>query len=294
MLSSLYGTPGFYIVVAVAVIFLLGVYVRLRLRTIKNNNLLLERRIAERTREMESVIDELSHFKQALLKRNLVQQRLLTAISHDIKSPLRFLEMVSRQHLEKLKAGEGDRASSLRVAGILQEGSYRLFLLTDNLLEYLKLYAHEGAITMEKLRLYTLVEEKRILFADIAASGENQILNNMPDNLCVKSDITLLRVILHNLLDNATKVTRSGEIIIEAEAIHDEVSLSVSDTGPGMIESLVDWCNNKDAGSENTRTGGTGLIIVKELINLINGRLYVSSNPGNGTVIQLILPKTSC
>jgi signal transduction histidine kinase len=294
MRTVFYGTFWFYVVVVVTGIFLLWVYVRFRLREIKNNNFLLERRIAERTREMESVIDELNHFKQALLERNLVQQRLLTAISHDIKSPLRFLEMVSRQYLEKLKAGEGDRTSSIRVASILQEGSYRLFLLTDNLLEYLKLYAHEGAITMEKVPLYSLVEEKRILFMDIAATSQNEILNRVPDDLCVKSDITLLRVILHNLLDNATKVTRDGQITIEGEAIIDQVSLTVKDTGPGMTESLVNWCNNRDAGSERMTIAGTGLLIVKELISLINGKLNVSSKPGNGTVIELILPKESC
>ena len=280
-------------ITATGVLLLIG-YGKYRLHKFKSNNKVLEKHIAERTRQMESTVEELNHSRQALLERNLVQQRLLTAISHDIKSPLKFLEMVSRQYLEKLKVGEGDRATSIRVTSILQEGSYRLYLLTDNLLQYLKLYANDGAITIEKVHLRSLVEEKCILFKDIAESGANQILNKVPDDLCVEGDITLLRVILHNLFDNATKVTQEGLIEIEALVIENQVSLRVSDTGPGMMESLVDWCNNKEVESGRVMTGGMGLIIVKELVNLINSTIRVSSQPSKGTVIELTLPSVPC
>lgn len=280
-------------ITAAGALLLLG-YGKYRLHKFKSNNKVLEKHIAERTQQMESIVEELSFSKQALLERNLVQQRLLTAIGHDIKSPLKFLEMVSRQYLEKLKVGEGDRTTSIRVTSILQESSYRLYLLTDNLLQYLKLYANDGAITLEKVSLRPLVEEKCILFKDIAESSENKILNKVSDDLCVKSDITLLRVILHNLFDNATKVTRGGLITIEGLALGDKVSLRVSDTGPGMMESLVDWCNNKEIESGKIITGGMGLIIVKELANLINSTLRVSSQPAKGTVIELTLPEVPC
>ena len=291
MLPSFRETPGFYVLSGVIFLFTLWLYAMLRLSKIKNNNLVLEKRIAERTREMEFMLNELIISKHELLERNRIQQRLLTAISHDIKSPLKFLEMVARQFLENLKNGAGDRATSVRVAGLLQEGSYRLYLLTDNLLQYLKLYSTEGIIVTQPIHLYSLVEEKRALFADIAASGGNEIRNQISSDLEVKSDVTLLNVILHNLLDNAVKVTKDGLIIIDGEINESNVIIQVSDTGAGMRAHLVEWCNDTQQFRSNVGvTGGLGLIIVKELVHLIGGKLEVRSQPGNGTVIQIVLP----
>jgi signal transduction histidine kinase len=291
MLPSFCEPPGFYVLSGAIFVFTLWLYARRRLSKIKNNNLVLEKRIAERTREMEFMLNELIISKHELLERNRIQQRLLTAISHDIKSPLKFLEMVARQFLENLKNGADDRATSVRVAGLLQEGSYRLYLLTDNLLQYLKLYSTEGIIVTQPVHLHSLVEEKRTLFADIAASGGNKIRNQISSDLEVNSDVTLLNVILHNLLDNAVKVTKDGLIIIDGKINESNVIIQVSDTGAGMRAHLVEWCNDTQQLRSNVGvTGGLGLIIVKELVHLIGGKLEVRSQPGNGTVIQLVLP----
>ena len=250
--------------------------------------------MSEKIEEIQSILLELSISKQALLKRNLVQQRLLTVISHDIKSPLIFLEMAARQFLKNLKSGTSDRVDSIKVAGLLQEGSYRLCLLIDNLLHYLKIYSREGAINIESVNLYELVNEKCRLFADIAASDGNQIVNCMPPDLYVKSDITSLNVILHNLLDNATKVTRDGQIKIGGELAGEYIHMRISDTGSGMAHHLIEWCNDiQRPFSGSGLTGGLGLVIVKELVDLIGGKLQVTSEPGNGTLINISLPVIS-
>jgi signal transduction histidine kinase len=102
----------------------------------------------------------------------------------------------------------------------------------------------------------------------------------------------LLNVIIHNLLDNATKVTRKGSIRIFAQAINNEIQIIIEDTGPGMIPEIVDWCNDPDVikqeGNENTIPMGLGLLIVKELLASIDGKLRVESNPGKGTRMMLV------
>lgn len=294
MLIAFYEAMVFYALIITIVLFLLWSFVKLRVRHFKRSNLILERKIADRTTEMQSMLLELTLSREALEERNRVQQRLLTAISHDIKSPLIFLEMVARQFLENLKKGQHDVNTSLRVAGLLQEGSYRLFLLTDNLLRYLKLYASGGGIRRKPVYLFRLVDEKCRLFADIAASKGNHLTNRMPDDLYVESDETLLTVILHNLLDNALKVTTDGEVIINGEEQEEYIIIRVSDTGAGMRPHLVEWCNDSNSTDSNTEmTGGMGLIIVKELVYLIGGTLKASSEQGKGTVIQLLLPVES-
>ncbi len=250
--------------------------------------------MSEKIEEMQSILPELSISQQVLVKKNLVLQRLLTAISHDIKSPLVFLEMAARQFFKNLKSGTSDRVDSIKVAGLLQEGSYRLCLLTDNLLHYLKIYSREGAINIESVNLYELVNEKCRLFADIAASDGNQIVNSIPPDLYVKSDITSLKVILHNLLDNATKVTRDGQIKIGGELNGEYIHMRISDTGSGMAHHLIEWCNDiQGPFSGSGLTGGLGLVIVKELVDLIGGKLQVTSEPGNGTLINISLPVIS-
>ena len=286
-----YETPGFYVLIAAIGLFLIWAIVKFRVHHFKRSNLVLEEKIAARTKEIQSMLQELTFSRQALEARNKVQQRLLTAISHDIKSPLMFQELVARQYLENLRKGQGDMDMSLRVAELLQEGSYRLFLLTDNLLQYLKLYANGGIIHTKPVGLFGLADEKCRLFVDIAVSKGNHLTNAMPDDLYVRSDETLLSVILHNLLDNALKVTTDGKVIVDGEEQQEYIIIRVSDTGAGMRPQLIEWCNDNNPTDSNTEmTGGMGLIIVKELVQMIGGTLQVSSEAGKGTVIQLMLP----
>lgn len=202
-----------------------------------------------------------------------------------------FQEMVARQFLENLRKGQDDMATSVKVAELLQEGSYRLLLLTDNLVQYLKLYANGESIHSKPVHIFSLVDDKRRIFAEIAASKGNYITNRIPDDLYVESDDTLLSVILHNLLDNALKVTTDGEVFIDGEEQQDHVIIRVSDTGAGMRQHLVEWCNDNSPTDSNIGiTGGMGLLIVKELVHWIGGTLKVNSEQGKGTLIQLMLP----
>lgn len=291
MLITFYETPGFYVLIAVIGLLLLWGFLKLRVHHFKRSNLILEKKIPGRTKQMQSMLQELTLSREALEERNRVQQRLLTAISHDIKSPLMFQEMVARQFLENLRKGQDDMATSVKVAELLQEGSYRLLLLTDNLVQYLKLYANGESIHSKPVHIFSLVDDKRRIFAEIAASKGNYITNRIPDDLYVESDDTLLSVILHNLLDNALKVTTDGEVFIDGEEQQDHVIIRVSDTGAGMRQHLVEWCNDNSPTDSNIGiTGGMGLLIVKELVHWIGGTLKVNSEQGKGTLIQLMLP----
>jgi CheY-like chemotaxis protein/anti-sigma regulatory factor (Ser/Thr protein kinase) len=114
----------------------------------------------------------------------------------------------------------------------------------------------------------------------------------------VLADPVRLRQVLVNLLSNAIKYNRpGGRVMLEAMAMDGQVLFNVSDTGPGMspqqLSHLFEPFNR--LGAERTAVEGTGigLVIVKRLLDLMHGRVGVSSAPGTGSSFKVWLPLAS-
>ena len=115
------------------------------------------------------------------------------------------------------------------------------------------------------------------------------------ESLVVRADAARLSQILANLLSNAVKYNRPhGRVDVQARREGDELRIDVCDTGLGMNEEqraqLFQPFNR--LGAERTHTEGTGLglVITRDLIGLMGGRLQVDSEPGRGTRMSVLLP----
>ncbi len=177
-------------------------------------------------------------------------------------------------------------------AQMLYEAGYRMYYLTDNLLQYIKLSGRDKHIVLEAVDLAAVVGEKVAIFRDIAASQQTTVINDIPPGVKVRSNFRLLGVIIHNLLDNAVKVTYEGQIRLLVVP-GDTVRIVIEDTGIGMHPDMVSWCNavfTDGHPPHGTTAGhsGFGLVIIKELLALMGGRLWVSSSHEKGTRIELL------
>ncbi|SIN67596.1 Signal transduction histidine kinase [Chitinophaga niabensis] len=252
-------------------------YLRWRITSIQYKTHLLETRVSDRTRELKQALEYLQASENKLRKQTLMQQRLIAAITHDIKTPMKFLMLLSNNR------NTGDKS-----AKAVYDALYKMYHLVENLIQYMKTHIKGERVVLEAVDLHDLLEEKAGIFRPIAAAREVEIFNNTEPGSKVMVNRQLLAVVMHNLLDNAVKYTTQGSIRMEAVHQGNEVCIKFIDTGIGMQPVLADWVNQYNA-TDTQVHNGIGLLIVIELLLLINGRLNVTANKDTGTTVSVIL-----
>ncbi|GAA0540512.1 sensor histidine kinase [Chitinophaga japonensis] len=269
------------------------IYSWLRTRRIKKRNQLLESRVADRTAELQSAMSSLSHSEKKLRLQTLTQERLIAAITHDIKTPLKYLVQLAGNMSWK-DPQELEPEVTRRSAKAIYDASYRMYYLIENLIRYMRTHVRNGARADEAFDLHELLEEKLDIFNSIAEANDTRIVNNVLPDLQLVGNYQVLAVVLHNLLDNAVKHTRDGVIQLSAARNNGKVAVSVEDTGPGLPLPLLHWINSYHYITGQPEEAlpphsGMGLIIVLELLELVNGRLKAENKPGKGAVISIEL-----
>lgn len=289
-----YETWWFRITIALLLIAAVWAYIRFRLYNIQRTNKVLERRIDERTQTLLNTLTNLQLSEERLRRQTYMQDRLITAITHDIKSPLKYMTMAAKRLYDHSVGGEQDQQEIQKNAHMLFEAGYRMYHLTDNMLQYLKLNARDMQINFEKVNVFEIVENKISIFREIAAEQGTTLVNELSPYLSVRSNTHLLSIVIHNLLDNAIKVTYDGKVMISSIMEDRQLHILMTDTGVGMMPDMVQWCNKpSDMFEQNPAEksfpghSGFGLIIVKELVSLMDGKISVTSSHEEGTTVKL-------
>ncbi|MCW3466040.1 sensor histidine kinase [Chitinophaga nivalis] len=290
VLPAWYETTGFRILVAVILLLLVWMFYRLRLRGIQLKNRRLELHVAARTKALHETLENLELSEQQLRRQAFMQQRLLAAISHDIKTPLEFLVAVmgkSYQLQVDMAAAERD---------VAYESLQRMSVLIGNLIRYMKSQYRVNGPLLEIVDIYLLAEEKMHIFYPMAQARGVVLENDIVRETAVFINRQLLSVILHNLLDNAVKYTKKGKIRITSAIVGPYLLIELTDTGEGMPVALMDWINRFEKNAYDTAQvpfthTGLGIMMVMELLQLIGGSILVSTHaPAGGTKIVLTMP----
>lgn len=278
-----YQTYWFYLCLLVLLLIKAHYFVKLRTRYIRRKNVLLEKKIAEQTFQLRSTIGTLKKTTESLKSEITNHKKLIGAITHDIKSPLRFLALTGK-HLYKNK--EDSEAIKDDIENIYSSSS-QLYNFVENLLEYTKVSDDEDL--SEPYKIYELINEKIMIFQNIASSKKTIIQNNVKKNETLTINKQLLSIIVHNLLDNAVKNTFSGKIVFNLIKNSDEIMLIIEDTGIGMSNSLIQFYNErKFLNTKNQRNVGMGLQMVFELLDIIKGDVRIEQRTNSGTKIILL------
>jgi CheY-like chemotaxis protein/HPt (histidine-containing phosphotransfer) domain-containing protein len=175
-----------------------------------------------------------------------------------------------------------------------------LMRVINDLLDFSKIEA--GRLTLEEIGFDLSAQLRDILDLYIPRADAKRLAlrlerrDGLPAWVC--GDPVRIRQILLNLLDNAIKFTRQGEVRLVVEPVADSpgmIRFSVRDTGPGMtadVQSRVFQAFAQGDGSVTRKFGGTGLglTICRQLAELMGGTLTLESTPGEGSTFQFILP----
>lgn len=263
---------------------------RLRVQLVEKQNRLLQETVQKRTLELQEALEELTHSEQALRQQTDLQQKLLAAFSHDIKAPMKHL-LFAIDSLNRSLLHEG-LSEYQQVTQAIHSHVQRVYHLMNNILQYIRAQMKGERLQMETVPLMPILQDKLTIYREMAEERNTILQAEVLPSIMIHTNPILFSIILHNLIDNAVKVTVNGKVNIKAESSDSYIKMIIQDDGIGMTPSLVDWVNaslslqdaNKASGS------GLGLLIAKDLAVLLNISLRVSSEPGS-TVFILTIPK---
>ncbi|MGQ0597975.1 PAS domain-containing hybrid sensor histidine kinase/response regulator [Aquabacterium sp.] len=253
--------------------------------------------------QMVSVIEDISErvrMQEALSSARTAERaskaktEFLSRMSHELRTPLNAM-LGFAQLLRVDPRNPLNEAQRQKVEHIERAGAHLLAMMTD-VLDLSRIEAGSLPMSIETLAVSKVMEETLALLSNQAAAAGLKLVHHLPDaGVYVKADRVRLRQVLSNLLSNAIKYNRAGgQVKVEAMALNEQVLITVSDTGLGMtpeqITHLFEPFNR--LGAERTAIEGTGigLVIVKRLLDLMDGRIEVSSTPGNGSSFRVWLP----
>ncbi|MBP7508466.1 MAG: hypothetical protein KA807_11620 [Prolixibacteraceae bacterium] len=124
----------------------------------------------------------------------------------------------------------------------------------------------------------------------MALNKKIEIIDNISEDYELTADPNMIQVIIHNLLTNALKFTpKKGKIILSARYLNQcESEISVSDSGVGMDKRMINKLFRIDSdvgrsGTEGEVSSGLGLVLCKEFVEEHKGKIWVESEPGNGS-----------
>jgi signal transduction histidine kinase/CheY-like chemotaxis protein len=246
-------------------------------------NARLFQEIEEKSRELELASEHKSQF--------------LASMSHELRTPLNAIIGLTEMMVANTARFGTDRA--LEPLNRVHRAGSHLLGLINQVLDLSKIEAGKLELNPESVNLAPLIDEVVGTARQLAEQNKNRLVVEADGKLgAVTVDPMRLRQILLNLLSNACKFTKDGEVALRVRKVADGrswIEFAVSDTGIGMTPEqqakLFEEFTQADS-STARRFGGTGLglAITRKLARMMGGDVTVTSEPGKGSVFTIRLP----
>ncbi len=257
-----------------------------------NQNKILEEKVKLRTNELEVINKNIEKQKVELEKSNELKDRLFSIISHDLRSPLVSLY----SFLELIQIKELSQEAIEKALAKLKESLNNTNAMLDNVLYWALSQLDRLQIRVSKTSIRIVTSDIFLLYKE-ASSQKNIVLKNeVPDDISIKTDSEIIKLILRNLISNAIKYTNhEGHITVKAEKRDTIYQIFVIDNGIGMSEEKRRELFHNDYqkstfGTANERGTGIGLSLCSEYISKIRGNIRVESQPDKGSTFIITLP----
>ena len=277
----------FYLLIALAVLGLFFLIYMVRINQLKRNQQKLEKQVAEKTLALQQN-------NEVLEKNNSINTRLISIISHDIITPLKFLNVAGKNLLEK----KNIMPEELKDETIqeITTTSKELQLLSTNILNWIKYQNENRRLAKELFNLRDMVQQIFGVLNSMAHQKKLQLINNVDEGINIHQYFEPLKILVYNLIANAIHFSEKGEININAVKTGENITVSVQDEGTGMTAEqikniMADQFIISSANVDNKKGNGLGYLIIKDLLKMMNAQLFINSEKGKGTTVYVELPK---
>jgi signal transduction histidine kinase len=258
--------------------------------------------------ENARLFTEMEQAKEAAEAANQAKSAFLTSVSHELRTPLTSVlgfAKIIRKKLEDrifplIQADDDKTQRAMRqVEGniniIISEGE-RLTAMINNVLDLAKIEAGKVEWHMQPVNVAEVVERAIAATAVLFEHKGLELIQDVKDELPeIVGDQDKLIQAMINLISNAVKFTEQGSVTCRVRQIESDIILSVIDTGIGIAEADLPRIFEKFTQAGNTVTDkpqgtGLGLPICKEIVEHHGGRIWVQSEPGQGSSFSFTLP----
>jgi GAF domain-containing protein len=243
------------------------------------------------------LFDEIQDKNRQLQLASENKSQFVSSMSHELRTPLNAIIGLTEM-MVKNAARFGTEKAQEPLQRVNRAGTHLLGLI-NQVLDLSKIEAGKLELNPQTVQLAPLINDVISTAGQLAEQNKNRLVVDAQENLgALTVDPMRLRQILLNLLSNACKFTKAGEVKLAARKVSNGssfIEVAVSDTGIGMTAEqqakLFEEFTQADATTAQ-RFGGTGLglAITRKLARMMGGDVTVASEPGKGSVFTVRLP----
>jgi GAF domain-containing protein len=243
------------------------------------------------------LFDEIQDKNRQLQQASEHKSQFVSSVSHELRTPLNAIIGLTEMMVTNAVRFGTEKAQE-PLQRVHRAGTHLLGLI-NQVLDLSKIEAGKLELNPQTVQLAPLIDEVVGTARQLAQQNTNRLVVEAQDNLGVLTvDPMRLRQILLNLLSNACKFTKEGEVKLQARKVADGrgwIEFAVADSGIGMTTEQQAKLFEEFSQAEATtaqRFGGTGLglAITRKLARMMGGDVTVTSDPGKGSVFTVRLP----
>jgi predicted ATPase/signal transduction histidine kinase/tRNA A-37 threonylcarbamoyl transferase component Bud32 len=269
-------------------------------------NRTLEEKVEERTKALSEEVETRKKAEEAAAEANRIKSNFLSTVSHELRTPLTSVlgfARIIRKKLDEsvlpaLKLEDKKAAKSLGqirdVTDIIVSEGERLTALIDDVLDLAKMEAGKIAWNVQSLSVADVIDRATASVSSLLEQKNLQLIKEVQEGLPeISGDRDRLIQVVINLLSNAWKFTNEGSITVRAGLLEDAdghqfIRFGISDTGIGISPDDQEKVFEKfrqvgDTLTDKPKGTGLGLPICREIIEYHGGRIWLESEPGNGS-----------
>ncbi len=225
---------------------------------------------------------------------NKAREKLLSIIAHDLRGPVGGLKELLDLYIEM---DQFDHEEIKSLLSAVRESSASTYHLLENLLSWANTQRGDILVDTETVNVKEIIDNTTQVLHYSSFTKHITLNTIIPSNLNVHADHNLLRVVLRNLISNAIKFSSQfGTIQIRAEQKSNSVIISVKDAGEGMSRKEIATIFEKkeeffvNEGNSGNKGSGLGLILCKEFVEKMDGKIWVDEECSDGCKFNFSLP----
>jgi PAS domain S-box-containing protein len=255
----------------------------------------LQEELEQTNEELIAALSDAHESREHAERASAAKGEFLATMSHELRTPLnaiigyvQLIDMEVRGPVTALQRHDLQR---------IRRSSTLLLRRIDDVLNFAKLEAGNIEFLVESVQLFdVLAELESLVLPLIRSKGLTYVLEPPVGGGTVRIDRDKVEQILLNLLSNAAKFTDGGGITVSGVADHDEIRISVRDTGHGIEPEFLEVIFEPFVQGDRSRTRraegtGLGLSISRHLARAMGGDITVESTVGAGSLFTLVLPR---